>query len=401
MKTKAILLFLALIFHVTSHLSGQTKFKVCNTKVAKKLVKESKFKEILDQKVQNINDADWSNDPENPKANRIVEDYAQKTNKLIGGGIHPFAHAVALAHNEHRPLTISPDMIWLLIMQGFAQHIDKNGDSLRHLFVDFEGKKMLNIRMDELRRGDSFEWEAVFANMEEQIDLLTHDELNPLLDMEFSTSTEIEKAAFRITVMDAMSSFFYYSGTVMCGIPEITLEGTTEDWLKIENLVADLSHYGMDWWVEPLVPILHEFVKTSEGNFDRKFWAKIYDENHEIEDVVCAKIPHDYISGWLLNFFPYIKGQKNPLLDKANKRKSKVEIEDLPQGLSKAIFLLDNNGTYHNMEFIAGFMGIKQNHETMALKPEISWAVIDTQTKPADDLLKSYLEFQKQLKEEN
>jgi hypothetical protein len=49
--------------------------------------------------------------------------------------------------------------------------------------------------------------------------------------------------------MDAMKSFFEYSVSTMCGIPEITLEGTPEDWRKIEEKTKALAKYDLEWWV--------------------------------------------------------------------------------------------------------------------------------------------------------
>jgi hypothetical protein len=37
--------------------------------------------------------------------------------------IHPLALAVHTAFSEHRPLVLTPDIIWLTIAQGVAQHI--------------------------------------------------------------------------------------------------------------------------------------------------------------------------------------------------------------------------------------------------------------------------------------
>lgn len=43
------------------------------------------------------------------------------------------------AYADHRPFVLSPDMIWLLISQGFARHINANQESMRNELVDFSG----------------------------------------------------------------------------------------------------------------------------------------------------------------------------------------------------------------------------------------------------------------------
>lgn len=56
---------------------------------------------------------------------------------------HSFLVAAFQAFKEHRPLIISPDHIWLLILQAFAVHVRQNAEELRHKFVAHDGKKEL------------------------------------------------------------------------------------------------------------------------------------------------------------------------------------------------------------------------------------------------------------------
>jgi hypothetical protein len=47
----------------------------------------------------------------------------------------------------------------------------------------------------------------------------------------------------------------------------------------------------------------------------------------------------------------------------------------LPGGLSKAPFRWELPGRDVEMEFLGGFIGVAQDCETLALCPEIGWAV--------------------------
>lgn len=60
------------------------------------------------------------------------------------------------AYADHRPFVLSPDMIWLLISQGFARHINANQESMRNELVDFSGKLSLIIREDKIGGPYSF-----------------------------------------------------------------------------------------------------------------------------------------------------------------------------------------------------------------------------------------------------
>lgn len=370
---------------------GQTTFKVCDVKPAKDLLEEKGYWDVVQEATQ-------CNADEDQLPHRILEDCVDRDYSLVPAYAHPFVYAVQRAYAGHRPLTISPDMIWLMITQGFAAHVDANAESMRNLFVDFEGKRMLNVQRDDFVKGSrDNDWEGVFPEFNDQIGYFTKGAVRDLLNQSFSTSTKVENAAFQITLMDAMSAYFDYSVTVMCGIPEITLEGTTADWEKLEAKARELTAYDLDWWTKELLPILHEFTLASKGKPNKRFWAKIYNEKTEEVDLVCTTGMETHISGWILNFFPYILEERNPYLGKAA-GKSNLEITSLPSGLSKSDVLFDDNGAYSKLEFIAGFMGIRQDKNTKSLRPEIAWAVVDSGVAPSEELLKSYHQYQQREK---
>lgn len=72
------------------------------------------------------------------------------TEKLVEKGTHPVLSGFLQAYQEHRPVTISPDMVWLLICQGFAQHVNNNAEALQEKFVDFTGQKELVVKREVL-----------------------------------------------------------------------------------------------------------------------------------------------------------------------------------------------------------------------------------------------------------
>ena len=50
-------------------------------------------------------------------------------------------------------------------------------------------------------------------------------------------------------------------------------------------------------------------------------------------------------------------------------------LADLPSGMSKAPFRWAYLDRSFDMEFLGGFVGVAQDEETLALRPEIGWAV--------------------------
>ena len=147
-----------------------------------------------------------------------------------------FVGAVHTAYYKHYPLVLSPDMIWQCVAQGFAIHVNKNAEKLRHLFVAHEGKKKIEVRRDEFVKGSpDNDWEGALADISEEVRKNVGDEIHSILTPEFSTTGPVERAAAQVAMMDAFKEYFDYECATLCGIPEITLKGTVADWKKLRE----------------------------------------------------------------------------------------------------------------------------------------------------------------------
>ena len=202
---------------------------------------------------------------------------SQAPNSLVNYGFNSFFNGMYQAYADHRPFVLSPDMIWLLISQGFARHVNANPEKLRKYFVDFSGKATLVVNSDKDLLRDSSDWEEIFPQFTAYIAEHTGEELINTLTSDFSTTTQIEKVASEITIMEAMEPYFEFVVMyIVCGIPEITLQGTTEDWQKILDKTKKLGDYDLKWWTNELEPILEEFVNASKGKVDKIFWRNMF-----------------------------------------------------------------------------------------------------------------------------
>lgn len=376
-------------------LFAQTSFQVCEVIPATQPLEEEDYEKHLRELIFSLQNNRWIGLEKAEEFRSPVFFCNPSEDKLISAGSqHPFMAAVYTAYGQHRPLVISPDMVWLMIAQGFARHVDRHAEKLREQVVGFEGQKMLNVAIVSL---DQKNLENSFPQFSDQIGFYTKGSLKNLISQEFSTSTAKERYAFDITLMDAVSSFFHFSITVSCGIPSITLEGSTEDWEQIRRAAREFGKYDMEWWTAELDPILEEFVKASQGEVNKKFWQGILLENYI--SVGCAR--EQSITGWAAKFIPYIENRRNPLLRKyeEGERRPNIKMEDFDSGLSKADVLLDNLGEHSMLEFYAGFVGMIQDKETLALRPEIAWIVAASQKKPDEKILKAYQDFQDNFKQ--
>src|SRR5687767_7709059 len=61
-----------------------------------------------------------------------IEACSDYRDTLVGCRFHPLVEAAWAAYGHHRPLVLSPDIIWLTIVQGLATHINEHVEQLRH-----------------------------------------------------------------------------------------------------------------------------------------------------------------------------------------------------------------------------------------------------------------------------
>ena len=295
---------------------------------------------------------------------------SEAPDSLVIFGYHSFFKGMYQAYADHRPFVISPDIIWLLISQGFARHVSANSELLRKYFVDFDGKLSLIVRNDSLQLDSpASSWEKIFPEFTKQISEHTGTDLINVLTSDYSTTTPVEKIASEITIMEAMEPYFEFIVIrIVCGIPEITLKGKTEDWQKIYDKTKKLGKYDLKWWTDELEPILNEFIKTSKGEIDKKFWMNMF-KYHSQEKYGAPKI----IDGWIVKFFPY---------DKDGKRNNLKQLEgggNLPEEIVKVgLKYIESFGdSTHTtpLELWAGFIGLEQNSKDFTLTPKIGWMI--------------------------
>ena len=290
---------------------------------------------------------------------------------LVNFGYHSFFNGMYQAYAEHRPYVLSPDMIWLLISQGFAQHVNANSEELRNQFVNFNGKLTLIVKNYAIKLNNPRSpWEKVFPQFTEQIGTYTGGDLMNALTCNFSTSNSVSKVASEITIMEAMKPYFeYVVFSIICGIPEIKLEGTTQDWQKVLDKARYLRKYKLDWWIDEIEPILEKFVIASKGDYEKEFWCNIF-KCHTV-NLYGSFVK---IDGWIVKFFPYNKtGKRNNL-------KELTLGDNLPSEIVKVdLKYIEVDGAGNEkatpLELWAGFIGLEQNRKTFALKPEIGWMI--------------------------
>jgi hypothetical protein len=218
------------------------KFNLYDVKIGEKLIGNSTVLENLDERLTvknyNIKTMQWD------VTSSGLEAASSSPLPIFGGRYHGLIETVEKAYNEHYPLVLDPDSIWVTITQGLANHINENAEDLREQFVDHDGKKMLMVRRDNFSKGSpDNDWPGVFDEFSAQIKEhigKKHD----LIVSNFSTTTPEKLVISEIVLMDAMKSYFDYGVMTCCGIPWVRLEGTVDDWKDIRERVACFGEFG-------------------------------------------------------------------------------------------------------------------------------------------------------------
>lgn len=223
-----------------------------------------------------------------------------------------FLQTLDIAYNFHQGLRLRPDDIWLLISMGFSMHVNRDPERYRHLLVDFQGKKELEIWNDKVKpgRGCANDWvrAGVLDQFSEKIRDHIGEDLHGTLVADFSTTTPVDRAVSEIVLMDTTKAYFNYVAYGMCGIPYVVLEGTLQDWEAIRQRVEPFSKFGLGWWLEDLRCVLDEFVAAKRGEANVGFWKRMYRGEHAEEDYHQAGAT--YVSGWIHVLFPYLMNKR-------------------------------------------------------------------------------------------
>ena len=79
----------------------------------------------------------------------IAKSFSNNESFYTFRGKDVFFQTIVRAYAEHRPLVLSPDMVWLLISQGFARYVNAHSEELRDQIVSHTEKMDLVIETKE------------------------------------------------------------------------------------------------------------------------------------------------------------------------------------------------------------------------------------------------------------
>lgn len=278
---------------------------------------------------------------------------------------------------EHRPIVLSPDMIWLVINQQLAKHIADNAEKFRDIIVSHEGKLEITIESSTDILTEDTDWTAILEGFYEQIDSKTMDGIAEDFVADFSTTGTDERIASIATLMKGVESYFKYTvHHLICGIPSVTLTGTPEDWKKLLKKCDILNKFGLSTWYHWISPILSEFIRAAEGHPHLDFWKNIVQTGRDEDFSLgggCIPGFHD-VDGWCVALFLKDKDGESTSFSKVS-NDTRMESEVTRVSFKYVREYPDGNKEIFPMELWSGMVGVSEDKNTYALTPQIGWFV--------------------------
>jgi hypothetical protein len=336
-----------------------------------------------------ISDEDYENAKALSMEKKIYHCSSKLDEAIYVSGLrgHPILEGYYQSYAKHIPVTVSPDILWMLIVQGFSRHIDQNAEKLRNKFVDFDGQKALIVGGDEwtieeiTREG----WESTFAAFVELIKRNAGDSMIKIITPTFSTTTPTIQVSSQIAIMSCFKNYFKYIRLYGgCGFPYINLQGTLKDYEELKSKVEKLKGFDIDDWIMELIIIIDKIIETKKGKIDIDFWKNMIKNKETMEPRGSGALTKvENIDGWLLNFYPYYKVDDvfkkcEKLVRKAdfNKPLDVKNLKNIPEEMVEVPLIMHHKITGKDTELTikTGFLGMIQEKNGLA-KPEIGWFI--------------------------
>ena len=296
------------------------------------------------------------------------------------GGKKSLLNGLMLAYQNHYPITVSPDMLLILFLQGYSRFMEKYAEKFRNQYVNFEGKKSLTVVRKEItpKTATKEEWQGIIDEFLGKIKESVGEEIISNMQSNFTTTNSVTLATSQLTIMSTMKQYFKYEEDIFgCGISSITLEGSLEDWEKLKKKFEFLSkkEFGLNWWMEHLIPIIDKIIETKKhyiqnkniNNKIRNFW----------KDMIRLKIGGIYkpsvIDGWIVKFIPNLTEEEPKVYEKLKDKDIPDEIIFCPMKLTfKTLF----SETEYDCGLYSGFYGMIQDESDYTVKPVIGYSIV-------------------------
>ena len=302
------------------------------------------------------------------------------TNMLLSGA--------DLCFQGHLPLGLRPEVLWQTVLGQIAIEVKQNPETYRHLFTTSPNTETIQIRHDGLRMGNPWGWDQAIGMFREPLsERVPGDLVDLAMPDGISTCGDPENLACLVTFMDAASPYYEYVVRTRCGIPQVALFGTTDDWINLQDRITRLSRLfpSLSNYFAAIDPIVAKLVGALEGEGVQPgrmrweneavggdpFWISVYKRN--------SGSGGDKISGWLTAFFAFLTSRKGQPVRRENFNwehgsHGGFNPASFPSSVSVVDFKWDYFGTNHEMKFVGGVITTVKHGEFVT--PRLGWSVV-------------------------
>lgn len=305
--------------------------------------------------------------------------------KTIDALENGFVNTVVNAYCFHHNLILRPDDFWMAILNQFSLYVNANAEILRDKFVKFKDKKNLVVVDTTTLRTANYG--DLSKRMTDEIQKKLKDPtIKDWIIPSFSTTTDNDVISASVVMMATMSSYFTYEIRLCCGIPNVTLLGTIDDYIDLRSRIDNLLKFDvededgdnfMELWHSYLIPIFDELINAVSGKPNYDFWTKICDYRPTGSGPT-------YLSGWITAFCVFDKKGywqgdcttvELPRGYTIENNYPIINIKSIPPGYNTVEVLVDDNGKKYETVMFAGNFSMEMVNEN-TLQPRSDWALV-------------------------
>jgi len=269
-------------------------------------------------------------------------------------------------------------MILLPLIQAAALYIDEKLSAKTPILGITPGKEKVKlvVRRDDFALGRDNPWHEIFTTFGELIKRDIGEENYHMLRGDFTTTGIHQAASYDVSLMSACKSHYSYHNMFLCGIPEIQLKGTNEDWQNLRSRALKIADFlEITGWKEALDNTIGKIILSREEptKENLSFWCNLYRRGHHSGG--------EHINGWINLFFPYIR--RDVQLQKATTSDNMMgkgmfggrNVGSYPSSISFAPVECNDRGNIVQLTYFAGQVGIKWDSSDSSLSPAWGWCI--------------------------
>lgn len=225
---------------------------------------------------------------------------------------HHLVNGFLYAYNNHLPLKLRPDDIKLAIQSVISVCVNNNSEKFRSLFVSHEGKMKISVQNETF---DPNFFCTVFA------DAMKNNIKDPVFvdkfTGRFSTTTPLIQTVSNMMLMNTLKEYFSFEMILCCGIPNVILCGSQEDWKALEDAYNYFKTFfrgtELDKWFTHFDTIMDMFLEmrmlATSGSVPAPSHIK------ELWKRVISYVPQGsggdrILGGWIRLLIPYTSKNK-------------------------------------------------------------------------------------------